>query len=85
MELISNENFKKLTKLFYKAEKIVNSDVISWSEKYDLFFPGISRKVSSIICIDYYDPDTSYEDDVLAYFSAFKEIFEKYQDLNLFK
>ena len=42
------------------------SNVLSWEEKYDAVF-HISKKLREIgFEIDYCDPDTSYEDDVLA-------------------
>lgn len=65
---------KKLEKLHYKANKIYNDNSLSWEDKYDkIFSDKISRKVFDLISLDYYDPDTSYEEDVSAFMSAFNE------------
>jgi hypothetical protein len=65
--------FKKLDKINSKVDKIMNSD-LSWKEKYDkIFSDDISMKVD----LDYYDPDTSYEEDILAFVNAFKEYYSK--------
>jgi hypothetical protein len=39
--------------------------------KYELIFDGgLCRSLAQIFRLDYYDPDTSYEDDVAAYVAA---------------
>lgn len=69
---MTKEN-KKIRKLHTKANRILDSS-LTWSEKYDLIFSDkISKKVMKIIHLDYYDPDTSYEEDVRAYMDAFNE------------
>lgn len=64
----------ELQRIYFKAEGIVESDM-SWEAKYDLIFsPEISRKVFELVRgFDYYDPDTTYEEDVMAFFNSFKE------------
>ena len=64
----------ELQRLYFKAEGIIESDM-SWEAKYDLIFsPEISQKVSELARgFDYYDPDTTYEEDVMAFFNSFKE------------
>lgn len=53
-----------------KAQNIINSNK-SWETKYDLIFSDdISNKVHELIHLEYYDPDTSYEEDVLAFANA---------------
>jgi len=52
-----------------EAHEIINSD-LSWNAKYDLIF---SDDMSMKIELDYYDPDTSYEEDALAWVHAFDE------------
>jgi hypothetical protein len=64
----------KLRKLNEKANIIYNDSFLTWNEKYDqIFSEKISRKVFDLIRLDYYDPDTSYEEDVRAFMSAFNE------------
>ena len=61
---------QKLYSIYDEANRIVQSD-ISWEEKYDLIFSeNISKKVFSLCSLDYYDPDTTYEEDTLAFMSA---------------
>lgn len=68
---MSNKNIKKLIKISNKINNIFNSD-ISWEEKYDMIFSDkISVKVFKIINLDYYDPDTTYQEDVTAFVNAF--------------
>ena len=64
----------KLSTLNKKANHIYNDDFLTWDEKYDLIFSDkISRKVFKLINLNYYDPDTSYQEDVSAFMSAFNE------------
>ena len=55
------------------AVDIAGSDA-SWETKYDLVFSDeISKCIRETgISLDYCDPDTSYEEDVLAYVNAVK-------------
>lgn len=64
----------ELSEIYFKAKAIVESD-FSWEVKYDLIFnEEVSRKFSSIARgFDYYDPDTSYEEDVMAWYNAAHE------------
>ena len=62
---------KKLKKLNKRVNKIINSE-ISWEAKYDLIFSKkISTKIFESTSFDYCDPDTTYEEDVLAFTNAF--------------
>lgn len=64
----------KVLKLNEKANKIYQDEFLTWEEKYDrIFSEKISRKVFSLIRLDYYDPDTSYEEDVRAFIDAFND------------
>lgn len=63
----------ELQRIYFKTESIVESDM-SWEAKYDLIFsPEISQQVFKLVRLNYYDPDTTYEEDVMAFFNAFKE------------
>ena len=64
----------EINEIYFKAKTIVESDM-SWESKYDLIFSEeISRKFSSIARgFDYYDPDTTYEEDVMAWYNSAHE------------
>jgi len=66
----------ELIDLNSEAHEIINSN-LSWNVKYDLIF---SDDMSSKVKLDYYDPDTSYEEDVLAWIGAFDE-YLKYNNI----
>lgn len=58
--------------IYHKAKEIFESTK-TWDEKYDLIFSdNISKKVYHLF--DWYDPDTTYEEDV----TAFMNHFERY-------
>ena len=64
---------EKLKLLHKKANDIYNHIFLTWEEKYDLIFSeDISRKVFDLIHLDYYVPDTDYEE-VKAFMDAFNE------------
>lgn len=68
------ERLKRLAEL---ARIIVDSNM-DWEDKYDRFFGGINVSVREAgLNFDYYDPDSSYEDDVLAYNNAFQQAFNE--------
>jgi len=59
--------FTELQQVYKDAKEIFESS-ISWKAKYDLIFSdNISKKVS----FDWYDPDTSYEEDVTSFMKGF--------------
>lgn len=62
----------ELLELHMKAKEFVESD-LSWEAKYDLIFSEtLSKRVFQIARgFDYYDPDSSYKDDVMAFYNAF--------------
>lgn len=67
--------FQEIIDIYNQAKKIFDSD-INWNLKYDLIFStDISRKVAGRF--DWYDPDTSYEEDVTYYMNAFGEYIEQ--------
>ncbi len=69
-------NIRLLKSLHEQANKIYNSD-LSWEDKYDFIFSeNISMKVFDNINLEYYDPDTSYEEDVRAFMDAFNSKME---------
>lgn len=63
----------ELEETFNYIQRIYNSD-LSWEAKFDLIF---SSEGSQKFCklarhFDWYDPDTTYEEDVSAFFYAAK-------------
>lgn len=76
MNLKEIENFEKI---FKKLTNIVESD-LDWDVKFDLVFSkNISQKMLSIYSFEWYDPDTSYCEDVMAFYRAAKEKNESLQ------
>jgi hypothetical protein len=73
-EHVSLANAARFVALAERAKRIADSDT-SWETKYELIFatgmPSLSRSIRETGHIpDYYDPDTSYEDDVRAFVDA---------------
>jgi hypothetical protein len=67
------DNLEELKSLYEIAKKVVESTA-TWEVKFDLIFSkDLSAKVFSLTKIEYYDPDTSYEEDVMAFMQAFDE------------
>ena len=59
--------------LYAHAKEIVKLEV-DWEIKYDLIFcKAVSSRIFKIVNLDYYDPDTSYREDVQAFMSACEE------------
>ena len=65
--------YNKVLKIYEKAKNIVNSD-LEWSEKYDKIF---SKKIAGKVNFEWYDPDTSYQEDVEYFMNGFKEYIDK--------
>lgn len=79
---IDNNVTEQLKNLQKKANEIYNSD-IPWETKYKLIFSkNISSRFNELIeeineHFSYYDPDSDYEDDVIAFMSAMNEKIEE--------
>lgn len=69
-------NYEDKNKIYERAKRIIASD-LEWEEKYDMIF---SEEISRKFSLDYYDPDTSYEEDVMAFMNALDEYMRK-QDI----
>lgn len=59
--------------IYERAKKIAASD-LSWKNKYDMIF---SKEISHKLDFDYYDPDSDYDDDVIAFMNAFDDYMKK--------
>lgn len=72
----THNNYRELVNINNKVQRLVNEEEVDWEMKYDtIFSPNISRKVFALmkqlnVNFDYYDPDTSYEEDVRAFTDA---------------
>lgn len=65
----------ELESIYKECVRIVNSHSLSWEAKYDLIFSdNICQKTSGLF--QWYDPDTSYEEDVKAFYNAFRDYME---------
>ena len=62
-------SFPELKEVYKEAREIYDSS-LSWEAKYDLIF---SDRISKKVSFSWYDPDTSYEEDVTAFIQAFDE------------
>lgn len=82
--------YKELLNLNSKIQRLMNEDekVINWELKYDLIFSEkFSRKVFSLIkelgtSLEYYDPDSSYEEDLRAFSEALSSKLVELEKIN---
>ncbi|AUR94323.1 hypothetical protein NVP1193O_192 [Vibrio phage 1.193.O._10N.286.52.C6] len=65
-----HRHFNKMTNLIAATEPEDFGDI--WDE-----FWGLSQQVSKIVYIDYYDPDTTYFEDIMARYDSINEYLEK--------
>ena len=66
---------------YEQVEKLTNAAYnqgMDWCKIFDLVF---SDEISKKCDLDYYNPDTGYDDDVLAFESALKEKVEELEKL----
>lgn len=74
----SSELTKKATKFIELAKKLrnlVDDEHVSWELKYDILFSNLKEDIKKTgFKVDYYDPDTSYEDDVRAFNDAVQRL-----------
>lgn len=75
------ESIKNQIKRIHKrATEIVESN-LDWDDKYALIFSDdISSKVFKLCHLEYYDPDTTYEEDTLAFYRALTQKIECYDE-----
>ena len=62
-------NYEERSEIYERAKRIIAAD-LEWRKKYDMIF---SEEVSRKFSLSYYDPDTSYEEDVMAFMRALDE------------
>lgn len=73
LTLLKNMNYEEKNKIYKRAKRIIDSD-LDWNEKYNMIF---SEDISHKFSLDYYDPDTSYKEDVMAFMDALDEYMKK--------
>lgn len=77
-------DFIEMFDLLEQAIKLARMDCANWDTVYHMLFSsdfGLFKKMQAIHRIDYYDPDMSYEADVLAYYNAAKPVVNFYKKL----
>jgi hypothetical protein len=69
----------KFIQLVREAQRIVELD-IAWDMKYNLIFSDeISGRLLTLYHFDWYDPDTSYEEDIRHFVDAAAEIADQFE------
>lgn len=77
--------YQELLKLHQRVQNLVKENNISWKTKYELIFSSnISTKIFFCfkelgVSFHYYDPDTSYEEDVKAFAYALRDKMQELQ------
>ena len=58
---------KEFVRLAREAQRICDTDA-TWETKYDLVFSDdVCRRMHALLEFEWHDPDTTYEEDVLAF------------------
>ncbi len=71
----------KFLSIYNEAKAIWDSGA-EWSLIYDMIFcEEIAKKLNRLFDIEYYDPDTSYEEDVNAFMRAVKAKAEELEKI----
>ena len=69
-------NGNDLLSLVKELKELVYNGSLDWDDKYDKVFGNLNTKIADFITLDYYDPDGSEEEDVMAYYHAVKSYIE---------
>lgn len=69
----------ELRRLVTELQEVLDDSELEWEDKYHLVFDTHQKKIKGLLskagkCLDYYDPDTSYEEDARAYVSALEDL-----------
>lgn len=76
--------FVELFDMLEYAIRLARNGSTNWDTVYNVLFIcdfALFPKMQAIHRIDYYDPDSSYEADVLAYYNAAKPVANFYKKL----
>ena len=63
----------QISEHYSNIKKIENSSM-NWEAKYNMIFAVAGKLKECGVSLDYCDPDTSYEEDVVAYIRALDEV-----------
>ena len=64
---------REFVTLAREAQRICETDA-SWETKYQIVFSkALSSRMLDLVHVEWYDPDTTYEEDVLAFCRAVNE------------
>lgn len=88
MSILSDYKRSKQTDLFGKGlvrqlarelREVLDDDELDWEEKYDLIFSAHQERVKpalkeAYLYLEYYDPDTTYDEDSRAYVEALESL-----------
>lgn len=71
----TTNDYYLLKSIYDSCHQVINMNNVSWEAKYDFVFSEIMSKTVFKIApdFDYYDPDTSYEEDTTAFVSALEK------------
>ncbi len=69
----------ELRQLVTELKEVLEDEELNWETKYGLVFDTHQKKIRGLLYkarknLDYYDPDTSYEEDARAYVNALDEL-----------
>lgn len=68
-----HDNAREFVRLAREVRRICETDA-TWETKYELVFTeNVSLRLQKLMHFDWCDPDTSYEEDVLAFSRAVNE------------
>jgi hypothetical protein len=85
MRLCAQEKYLRLIDAKNLADRVIEAamksgnDYDAWRDAFNIFFNdgGVADMVYDCIgSLDYYNPDTSYQEDVLAYYRAFDDLMK---------
>ena len=83
---VSQSEYEDLQNFYEKLSKWEEEAVLgelSWEDLYDIVFSKkVSKRIYKILPnFSWYDPDTTYQEDVVAFITQFKEYFKTIRGL----
>ena len=83
---VSQSEYEELQNFYEKLSKWEEEAVLgelSWEDLYDIIFSKkVSKRIYKILPnFSWYDPDTTYQEDVVAFITQFKEYFKTIRGL----
>lgn len=69
----------QLRQLVVELREVLEDEGLDWEVKFDLVFGTHQKNIKALLSeagknLDYYDPDTTYEEDSRAYVTALEEL-----------